>query len=42
MCNVEFTRKKVPSNKMMDGSGANPGMIGLIEADGMTKILSKR
>jgi hypothetical protein len=35
MWNVELTRKKVPSNKMREGSGEKPGMIGLISAEAM-------
>lgn len=29
MWNVELTRKKVPSTRTTDGSGAKPGMMGL-------------
>jgi hypothetical protein len=27
---VEFTRKYVPSTRIREGSGANPGMMGLM------------
>jgi hypothetical protein len=41
MWNVEFTRKNVPSNKMIDGSGAKPGIMGLMEFDDMLEIAWK-
>lgn len=35
MWNVELTRKKVPSNNMIEGSGEKPGIIGLISDEAM-------
>ena len=42
MWNVELTRKKVPSTRTTDGSGAKPGIMGLMEVVAMVMEMIKR